>query len=129
MVKNRSGFTLIELLIVMVLIAILATIGVNRFWSVKDRSYVASMKNDLRNMASQQEDYFQKNYNYSPSAALLPDFVPSSGVAITVTHNALDGWSATASHASLAPTSQCAYFTGNAPVQAPATRVGVIDCN
>ncbi|MGH7506914.1 MAG: type IV pilin protein, partial [Longimicrobiales bacterium] len=100
------------------------------FWSVKDRSFVASMQNDLRNFASLQESYFQKNYNYAPTAAAIPDFVASSGVTLTVQYNAIDGWSATATHASLGGR-QCGYFTGNAPVASapPATKNGVIDCN
>lgn len=124
---RKNGFTLIELLIAMVLIAILATIGVNRFWSVKDKGLVSAVKTDLRNFASQQEDYFQKNYNYANDPALLPDFTPSAGVTITVTHNAIDGWAATGAHSSV-PTYTCAYFTGNAPAPAPATQNGVIAC-
>jgi prepilin-type N-terminal cleavage/methylation domain-containing protein len=49
---RRDGFTLIELLIVLVIIAILATIGVNRFWAAKDRSLQGVVQSDLRNMAS-----------------------------------------------------------------------------
>ena len=127
---RRNGFTLIELLIAMVLIAILATIGVNRFWSVKDKALIGTIKSDLRNFASLQEDYFQKNYNYAPNAGTLVDFIPSSGVTITVTANAIDGWAATGTHSSL-PAQQCGYFTGNATAAdaPPATHHGVIDCN
>lgn len=124
---RKNGFTLIELLIAMVLIAILATIGVNRFWSVKDKGLVSSVKNDIRNFASQQEDYFQRNYNYAAATTDLPDFTPSAGVTITVTYNGIDGWSATGMHSSV-PAFVCGYYTGNAPVQAPATRNGVITC-
>jgi prepilin-type N-terminal cleavage/methylation domain-containing protein len=129
MPKRMNGFTLIELLIAMVLIAILATIGISRFWSVKDKALIGSMQSDLRNFASLQEDYFQKNYNYAPTAATIVDFVPSQGVTLTVTANAIDGWAATAAHASLIST--CGYFTGNATAAdaPPATQNGVIGCN
>jgi prepilin-type N-terminal cleavage/methylation domain-containing protein len=129
MPRRKNGFTLIELLIAMVLIAILATIGVNRFWSVKDKALVGAVKTDLRNFASLQETYFQKNYNYAPTAAAIVDFIPSPGVTLTVTANAIDGWAATAAHSSLSAATWCAYFTGNAPAEAPATRHGVITCN
>jgi prepilin-type N-terminal cleavage/methylation domain-containing protein len=124
---RRNGFTLIELLIAMVLVAILATIGVNRFWSVKDKGLVSAIKTDLRNFAAQQEDYFQKNYNYASDPALVTDFVASAGVTITVTHNAIDGWAATAAHGSI-PGYTCGYFTGNAPAPSPATENGIIAC-
>ena len=124
---RKNGFTLIELLIAMVLIAILATIGVNRFWSVKDKGLVSAIKSDLRNFAAQQEEYFQKNYNYAPDVASFPDFDPTAGVTITVTHNAIDGWAATGVHSSV-PSFTCAYFTGTAPAPAPATQNGVIAC-
>jgi prepilin-type N-terminal cleavage/methylation domain-containing protein len=128
MSPRRNGFTLIELLIAMILVAILATIGMNRFWSVKDKGLVAAMRNDLRNVASLQEEYFQKHYNYTLATSDLVDFVPTPGVTVTLTYAAIDGWSGTASHNSLPPTTQCGYFTGNAAIQAPATRNGVIGC-
>lgn len=127
---RRSGFTLIELLIVLVLVAILATIGVNRFWAAKDRSLLAAMTADLRNMAAEQELYFEKNLAYASAVTDLVDFNPSPGVTITITYAMSDGWAANGVHGSLAG-SQCGIFTGNAPVAAgaPATVLGVIACN
>jgi hypothetical protein len=97
---------------------------------VKDKALIGTIKSDLRNFASLQEDYFQKNYNYAPNAGTLVDFIPSSGVTITVTANAIDGWAATGTHSSL-PAQQCGYFTGNATAAdaPPATHHGVIGCN
>lgn len=127
---RRDGFTLIELLIVLVILAILATIGVNRFWAAKDRSLQGVIQSDLRNMASAQEVYFEYNLSYASVVTDLTNFSPSQGVTINVTYAANDGWAANATHVSLA-TTQCGFFTGNAPAAqgAPATVNGIIDCS
>jgi prepilin-type N-terminal cleavage/methylation domain-containing protein len=127
---RREGFTLIEILIVLVIVAILATIGVNRFWAAKDRGLQGVVQSDLRNMASAQEVYFEYNLSYASVVADLKDFSESSGITINVTYAANDGWAANATHVSLGA-KQCGYFTGNAPAAqgAPATINGIIDCN
>jgi len=127
---RRDGFTLIELLIILVIIAILATIGVNRFWAARDRSLYTAIQSDLRNMASEQELYFDRNLSYAGAVTDLTDFNTSDGVVVTVTYAAQDGWAANATHPSLGG-KKCGYFTGNAPAAqgAPATVNGVIDCN
>jgi prepilin-type N-terminal cleavage/methylation domain-containing protein len=130
MMPRRKGFTLIELLIVMVVIAILATIGVNRFWAAKDRSLLSTITSDLRNMAAEQEVYFEKNLAYASVVTDLVDFNPSPGVTITINYAMSDGWGANGTHGSLV-SGQCGLFTGNAPAASgtPATVLGVIACN
>src|SRR5215208_6202160 len=59
--KTRKGFTLIELLIVVVIIGILAAIAIPKFANTKEKAYLASMKSDLRNMATTEESYFADN--------------------------------------------------------------------
>ena len=125
---TRKGFTLIELLIVVVIIGILAAIAIPKFASTKEKAYLASMKSDLRNMATVEEGYFAdfQVYTSGPASNLggvaTPmagtGFVPSAGVTITATAAGGTGWSATTTHS--ATTKTCAIFLGVAAV-APAT--------
>src|SRR5919108_518185 len=72
--SNRKGFTLIELLIVVVIIGILAAIAIPKFANTKEKAVVASMRSDLRNLATAQESYWVENRVYYggviPNAAL-----------------------------------------------------------
>jgi hypothetical protein len=86
------------------------------------------MQTDLRNLATEQENYFQRNYTYAGALTDLTDYRISPGVAVTVTYAQQDGWAATVTHVSLGAR-QCGLFTGSAPPAAPATLVGVIECN
>src|SRR5512139_1528589 len=95
--KIRKGFTLIELLIVVVIIGILAAIAIPKFANTKEKAYLASMKSDLRNMATVQEAYFSDFQVYqsgsasnlagvaTPLGGVAGGFVPSAGVTITTT--------------------------------------------
>lgn len=131
--QNRKGFTLIELLIVVVIIGILAAIAIPKFANTKEKAYLASMKSDLRNLATTQESYFADNQVYTSGTASniagatvsLTGFVPSSGVTATAAATGGTGWSATASHT--ATTKTCAIFVGVAAVT-PATVEGEPKC-
>jgi prepilin-type N-terminal cleavage/methylation domain-containing protein len=132
--KMRKGFTLIELLIVVVIIGILAAIAIPKFANTKEKAYLASMKSDLRNMATTEESYFADNQVYVAGTAAntsggttsLNGFVPSSGVTVTAVASGGTGWSATAGHS--ATTKTCAIFIGVASVS-PATVEGEPKCN
>lgn len=123
---TRKGFTLIELLIVVVIIGILAAIAIPKFANTKEKAYLASMKSDLRNMATTQESYFADNQVYVAGSAAnttggttsLAGFVPSAGVTVTAAATGGTGWSATAAHTATSKT--CAIFVGVAAVS-PAT--------
>ncbi|HEU4748496.1 MAG TPA: type II secretion system protein [Gemmatimonadaceae bacterium] len=97
----RKGFTLIEILVVMVVLAILATIAIARFSNMKEESFVASMKADLRNLAIYQMNYYidSKGFYFSGDG-VAQGFVATPGV--TVASTAEPGppasWSATATH-------------------------------
>ncbi len=122
----RKGFTLIELLIVVVIIGILAAIAIPKFANTKEKAYLASMKSDLRNMATTQEGYFADNQVYisgvsrntTAGTQALSGFVPSAGVTVTATATGGTGWSAIAGHS--ATTKTCSIFIGVTAV-GPAT--------
>jgi len=94
---NKKGFTLIELLIVVVIIGILAAIAIPKFANTKEKAYLASMKSDLRNLATAQESYFADNQTYTTSTIAV-NFSPSSGVTVTIPDAAGTKWTATATH-------------------------------
>ena len=133
MLKLRKGFTLIELLIVVVIIGILAAIAIPKFANTKEKAYLASMKSDLRNMATTEESYFADNQVYTAGSARnttsgtasLNGFVPSAGVTVTAAATGGTGWSATAGHS--ATTKTCAIFIGVSAVT-PATVEGEPKC-
>jgi type IV pilus assembly protein PilA len=135
---TRKGFTLIELLIVVVIIGILAAIAIPKFANTKEKAYLASMKSDLRNMATVEEGYFSDFQTYATGSASnlggvattsgLAGFVPSAGVTVAATATGGTGWSATAVHSALTAGRKCAIFIGVAVV-APATVDGEPKCN
>ena len=100
----KSGFTLIELLIVVVIIGILATIAIPKFAATKDKSKLASVRSDVRNVMTAQEAYWadfstfatlaqlQVATNYTFSGANTAAVVPSvSGYTATVTNSTITG--------------------------------------
>jgi type IV pilus assembly protein PilA len=134
---NRKGFTLIELLIVVVIIGILAAIAIPKFASTKQKAYVASMKADLKNLATAQEAYFADSLKYmagsasniTGSAAVgLPTgctlgttclYVPSAGVTVTVASTVSPAeWQASTTHIAATAGTECDMFIG-------ATTIGV----
>src|SRR2546423_5091108 len=120
--RMRKGFTLIELLIVVVIIGLLAAIAIPKFANTKEKAVVASMKSDLRNLASAQESYWVENRVYYsgviPGAGL--QFQTSPGVTITIVNGDDAGWSARATGVPLTNT-QCVIFYGTVPPIPPAT--------
>ena len=132
--KTRKGFTLIELLIVVVIIGILAAIAIPKFANTKEKAYLASMKSDLRNMATTQESYFADNQVYIAGTAnnttagtsSIYGFVPSAGVTVTAAATGGTGWNSQSAHT--ATTRTCAIFIGVAAVS-PATVEGEPKCN
>lgn len=128
--SDVRGFTIIELLIVVVIIGILAAIAIPKFANTKQKAYVASMRSDLRNLATAQEGYLHDFFTYATQANLsAPRFEPSSGVTVTVSGVTAAGWQATATH-TLTPTRVCAIFYGSGAVPIPpATDEGEVACN
>lgn len=116
----RRGFTLIELLVVVAILGILASIAIPKFAGTKEKAYTATMKGDLRNLATAQEGYAADNLgSFMPGGIASvgsphAGYAPSTGVTVTVDPAAPTQWSATASHA-LAPGKICGMYIGNVP--------------
>jgi type IV pilus assembly protein PilA len=122
----RRGFTLIELLIVVVIIGIIAAIAVPKFQSTKGKANAASLRADLRNLASAQEAYFHEHSAYTDNAALLK-YSTSKGVVLTIISASKTGWSAKVTHPQSFPLT-CAVFAGNAASPFPGEPEGVVAC-
>ena len=141
--RNRKGFTLIELLIVVVIIGILAAIAIPKFANTKEKAYFATMKGDLRNLATAQEAYAADNNGaYAAGTATGPatlpgiTYAPSSGVTMVVEIVASGlGWSAVASMQAPRTTVKCGMFIDNDDPPTPpggdnpATNNGEPKCN
>lgn len=96
---HNKGFTLIELLIVVVLIAILAAIAIPSLFQTKERSFIVTMKSDLRNLTSAQEAYFSDYQTYSSSVTDLGSlFILSPSVSVAIDSASATGWGATATY-------------------------------
>lgn len=109
---GKKGFTLIELLIVVVIIGILAAIAIPKFASTKEKAYIASMKSDLRNLATSEEAYFSDNNQYSTVNASL-NFTPSTGNAIAITSTDVTlGWHAVATNPRVTSVTNCQVGVG-----------------
>lgn len=124
--RSRRGFTLIELLVVVVIIGILAAIAIPKFQSTKGKANAATLKSDLRNLATAQEAYFYENLTYTTSLGSL-NVSLTSGVTITWGTVTAGGWSAKVTHP-LAYPIECAMFMGNVAALAPATVEGHLLC-
>jgi prepilin-type N-terminal cleavage/methylation domain-containing protein len=99
--SKKKGFTLIELLIVVVIIGILAAIAIPKFANTKEKAYVASMKADLRNLATYEESFAADSSGaYFSGNGSAQGFSPSQNVTVTATSVAGPPatWTATASH-------------------------------
>jgi prepilin-type N-terminal cleavage/methylation domain-containing protein len=128
-VAHRQGFTLIELLIVVVIIGILAALAIPKFANTKEKATVASMRSDLRNLATAQEGYWVENRTYFGGVIPDPAFTynPTTGVTVTMVSATDAGWSARATAVPLTVI-QCVIFYGVTPPIPPATADAAVAC-
>ena len=101
MTRTKKGFTLIELLIVVVIIGILAAIAIPKFANTKEKAYLASMKADLRNLATYEESYAADSAgSYFSGNGSAQGFTASQNVTMAATAVAGPpaGWTAVATH-------------------------------
>jgi prepilin-type N-terminal cleavage/methylation domain-containing protein len=124
--NEREGFTLIELLIVVVIIGILASIAIPKFSATREKAFLASMKSDLRNLATLQDIYHHGAYSYSSDFTAL-GFIESDGITVTVSTANGTGWAASSAHAGY-PSQHCELFQGDATPLGPASVEGQIAC-
>jgi prepilin-type N-terminal cleavage/methylation domain-containing protein len=124
--SRRAGFTLIELMVVVVILAILATMAIPRFKNTKGKGHSAALRTDLRNFATAEESCFFSNGHYSTALDSL-NWVGSPGVIITVPEASSQGWSASVTHPESYPL-RCSMFTGTAAPLPPATAESQITC-
>ena len=124
--SHRRGFTLIELLVVVVIIGILATVAIPKFQNTKGKANAASLRADLRNLATAQEAYFYDNAMYTADMTALNARL-TSGVSVTFGVATAGGWSAKVTHPMAWPI-ECAVFFGSAPALAPAVTEGILAC-
>ena len=69
----QKGFTVVELLIVILVIAILATISTFAFLTIKDKTITTTLKDDLKRGSTAIEAYKSKTGKYPASIASVND--------------------------------------------------------
>ena len=79
-----KGFTLIELLVVVIIIGILAAIAIPVFLNQRKSAVDASMKSDLRTVATAMETYLTSNNKYPAAASDISEVKLSAGNKIDV---------------------------------------------
>ena len=102
----EGGFTLIEMLVVVVVIGILAAVAIPNYSRMREKTFVAAVTSDLKNMASLQEVYHGNNQVYTNDTDQLGMTV-SKGVIISINEADGTGWSATPVR-SCVPATRCA---------------------
>ncbi len=111
---KRSGFTLIELLIVVVIIGILAGIAIPKFAATKDKSRLASIRSDLRNIMTAQEAYWASHSTFASLGDLQAstNYTFSQGNVATISAT-VSGYTATISNSAITSTlDECSVHVG-----------------
>ena len=123
---DRRGVTFVELLTVVVIIGLLSVFAIPRLTRNKEKTIIASMQSDMRNLATAQEGFYYTNATYTGNQAAL-NITLSQGNVLTINQATVSGWSGTISNP-LTP-QQCYLFHGNATPVGSATVEGDINCS
>jgi prepilin-type N-terminal cleavage/methylation domain-containing protein len=123
---ERRGFTLIELMVVVAVVGLLVLFALPRLTRNKEKTIIATMVSDMRNLATAQEGYYYASSTYTVDPVAL-NLTLSQGNTLTINEATVSGWSATM--ANPLTTQQCYLFHGNATPVGSATIEGDIDCS
>ena len=124
--SSPKGFTLIELLVVVLIIGVLSAIAIPRFAGTKERAVVASMKSDLRNLVTAQEEFFSDHQTYASDVGptetnAVAAFSPSQTNVLTLSAVTMSGWAAEMTNPGLkGTTTKCGIYLGSAMPPNPA---------
>ncbi len=66
--KGNRAFTLLEMVVVIAITGILASIAITGFHYYMNKAYTVTVKHDLRNFATAQEEYFASHAVYFGAA-------------------------------------------------------------
>ena len=126
--SGPSGFTLVELLMSMAIVGLLAAFAVPRWSRLTERSIIAAMRTDVRNLAVLEESYFYDLAVYTSDLSALGSrgFVMTAGVQLEIKEATNTGWSVSASHSNTFE--ECHLFVGTAAPVGSATQDGRVDC-
>ena len=124
---SQRGVTFIELLTVVVIIGLLALFAIPRLARNKEKTIVATMQSDLRNLATAEEGFYYNNSTYSNDPVAL-NITLSQGNVLVINEATPSGWSATISNPPITP-QKCYLFHGNATPVGSATTEGLADCS
>jgi|WetSurSiteA1Bulk_404760.scaffolds.fasta_scaffold93363_2 type IV pilus assembly protein PilE len=81
--RSTAGFTLIELMIVVVIVAILASIALPSYESYVRRAKLREATASLADMRIKMEQYYQDNRNYGPAGGNCVPVVSADNFSIT----------------------------------------------
>ena len=109
--RPANGFTLVELLIVIVVIAILASISIVAYNGIQSRAHDAAIRSDLRNIRTKLEIYKIDNdtYPFDP----VSDPINPSGTAIKVALQTIDMKLSTGSYNTSTANTNLLYIASN----------------
>jgi prepilin-type N-terminal cleavage/methylation domain-containing protein len=124
--SRPPGVTLIELMVVVLIVGLLVVFALPRLSRNKEKTVIASMQSDLRNLANAEEGFYYANSTYSTDPVAL-NLTLSPRNVLTINEGTVAGWSATISNP-LAP-ELCYLFHGNATPVGSATVEGDINCS